>query len=380
MEIIQYLAEHRIFRESLRRYLEKEVTPHVEEWEEAGIVPRSAWKGMGEQGFLCMQVPEEYGGVGADFLYSVIVTEELCRTNHTGLAASLHSDIIVPYIVAFGSEEQKRKYLPGCVTGDIITAIAMTEPNTGSDLAAIKTTAAEAGDFFVINGQKTFISNGINCDLVIVAAKDPAAEDPHGAVDLFVVEAGTPGFEKGRRLKKVGWHSQDTAELYFTDCRIPKANRLGEKGTGFLNLMLKLQQERLVCAIAAVGAAEYILEITIKYCKERMAFGRPISKFQHNQFELVEMATEVKLGRTFLDKLIVEHMEGKNIVVDVSLAKYWTTDMACRVADRGVQLHGGYGYCEEYPIARAWRDTRVMRIFAGTNEIMKTIAARFMGL
>ena len=380
MDIIQYSEEHRIFRESLRKYLEREVIPNVEAWEEAGIVPRSAWKGMGEQGFLCMQVPEEYGGVGADFLYSVIVTEELCRTNHTGLAASLHSDIVVPYILAFGAEAQKKKYLPGCVSGDIITAIAMTEPNTGSDLAAIRTTAVEDGDSFIINGQKTFISNGINCDLVIVAARDPSESNPHAAVDLFLVEAGTPGFEKGRRIKKVGWHSQDTAELYFTDCRIPRANRLGEKGTGFLNLMLKLQQERLVCAIGAVGAAEYIMEITTQYCKQRSAFGRPLSKFQHTQFEIVEMMTEVKLGRTFVDKLIIEHMEGRNIVVDVSMAKYWTTDMACRVADRGLQLFGGYGYCEEYPIARAWRDTRVMRIFAGTNEIMKGVAARFMGL
>jgi acyl-CoA dehydrogenase len=403
MEIINYSEEHRIFRNSLRKYLEKEVIPHVEEWEEAGIVPRSAWKGMGEQGFLCMGVPEEYGGLGADFLYSVIVIEEMVRTNHSGLAAALHSDIIVPYVVAFASEEQKRKYLPRCVSGDIITAIAMTEPNAGSDLAAMRTTAVECGggdaseegvsggdagkagaagdgDYFVINGQKTFISNGINCDLLILAARDPAEKNPHTAVDLFLVEAGTKGFEKGKKLKKVGWHSQDTAELFFTNCRIPKANRMGDKGTGFLKLMLKLQQERLVCAIAAVAAAELILEITIQYCKERTAFGRPISKFQHTQFELVEMATEVKLGRTFLDKLIVDHMEGRNIVVEVSMAKFWTTDMACRVADRGVQLFGGYGYCEEYPIARAWRDTRVMRIFAGTNEIMKSIAARFMGL
>jgi len=380
MDIIQYSEEHHIFRDTLRKYLEKEVIPHVEEWEEAGIVPRSAWKGMGEQGFLAMHVPEEYGGFGADFLYSVIVTEELCRTNHTGLAASLHSDIIVPYIEAFGTVEQKKKYLPGCVTGDIITAIAMTEPNTGSDLAAIKTTAVEKDDFFIINGQKTFISNAINCDLVIVAARDPAETNPHRALDLFLVDKETPGFEKGKRIKKVGWHSQDTAELYFTDCRIPRANRLGEKGSGFLYLMLKLQQERLVCAIAAVAAAEFIMDLTINYCKQRTAFGRPISKFQHSQFELVEMMTEVKLGRTFIDKLIVDHMEGKNIVVDVSMAKYWTTDMACRVADRGVQLFGGYGYCEEYPIARAWRDTRVLRIFAGTNEIMKGIAARFMGL
>ena len=380
MDIIQYSDEHRIFRQTLRKFLEREVIPHVEEWEEAGIVPRSAWKKMGEQGFLCTAVPEEYGGAGGDFLYSVIVAEEMTRTNHSGLAAPLHSDVVVPYVVTFGSEEHKKKYLPGCVSGDIITAIAMTEPNTGSDLAAIKTTAVEQGDQVVINGQKTFISNGINCDLLILAARDPAMDNPHRAVDLYLVEAGTPGFEKGRKLKKVGWHSQDTAELYFTDCRIPVANRLGAKGSGFINLMLKLQQERIMCCIGAVAAAEYMLEITIQYCKERTVFGKPLSKFQNTQFEIVEMAADVKLGRTFLDKLIADHMEGKEIVVDVSMAKFWTTDMASRVADRCLQLHGGYGYCEEYPIARAWRDIRVTRIFAGTNEIMKTIAARFMGL
>jgi len=380
MEILQYTDEHRMFRDALRRFLTREITPHVEEWEEAGIVPREAWKKMGEQGFLAMSVPEAYGGLGADFLYSVIVMEELMRTNFCGLAAPLHSDIIVPYIMAFASEEQKHKYLPGCISGDIITAIAMTEPNTGSDLAAIKTTAVESGDEIVINGQKTFISNGINCDLLVLAARDPGEENPHAAVDLYLVEAETPGFEKGKRIKKIGWHSQDTAELYFTDCRIPKENRLGGKGSGFIKLMLKLQQERLVCAIGAVAAAEYMLEITIRYCKERTAFGRPLSKFQNTQFEIVEMATDVRLGRTFVDKLIADHMEGKNIVVDVSMAKYWTTDMASRVADRCMQLFGGYGYCEEYPIARAWRDIRVTRIFAGTNEIMKTIAARFMGL
>ncbi len=380
MEILKYTEEHRMFRDALRRFLAREVVPHIEEWEEAGIVPREAWKKMGEQGFLCMSVPEAYGGLGADFLYSVIVTEEMIKTNSSGLAAALHSDIIVPYITAFATEEQKHKYLPGCISGDIITAIAMTEPNAGSDLAGMKTTAVEQGDEIVINGQKTFISNGINCDLLVLAARDPAAENPHAAVDLFLVEAGTPGFEKGKQIKKIGWHSQDTAELYFTDCRIPKANRMGDKGSGFLKLMLKLQQERLVCAIGAVAAAEYMLEITIQYCKERTAFGRPISKFQNTQFEIVEMATDVRLGRTFVDKLIADHMEEKNIVVDVSMAKYWTTDMASRVADRCMQLFGGYGYCEEYPIARAWRDIRVTRIFAGTNEIMKTIAARFMGL
>jgi len=380
MEILNYSEEHRIFRDSVRRFFEKEVTPYADEWEEAGIVPRSIWKKMGEQGFLCMDVPEEYGGFGADFLFSVIVNEEMVRTGIGGVAAGLHSDIVVPYITAYASEELKKKYLPGCVSGDLITAVAMTEPNTGSDLAGIKTTAREDGDFVVINGQKTFISNGINSDVVIVAAKDPAVDNPHQAVNLYVVEAGTPGFEKGKNIKKVGLHSQDTAELFFTDCRVPIGNRLGQKGHGFYMLMEKLQQERLVTAIGAQAAAERMLDITIPYCKERTAFGRPISKFQNSQFKIVEMATEIKLGRTFLDKLIADHMEGKNIVVEVSMAKYWITEMACRVADQCVQLHGGYGYCEEYPIARAWRDARVMQIFAGTNEIMKVVAARFMGL
>ncbi len=380
MEILPYTEEHRIFREALRKFFEKEVVPFVEEWEEAGSVPRSIWKKMGQQGYLCMQAPEEYGGLEGDFLYSVILMEELARTNHFGLAAYLHSDIVVPYILSFASEELKQRYVPGCISGDIVTAVAMTEPNAGSDLAGMRTTAVEDGDSVVLNGQKTFISNGIICDLVVLAAKDPSVEDPHRAVDLYLVEAGTPGFDKGRRIKKIGWHSQDTAELFFNDCRIPKANRLGQKGSGFIMLMEKLQQERLVCCVGAVALAENVLEKTIAYCKERTAFGKPISKFQNTQFRIVEMATEIKLGRTFLDKLIVDHMEGKNIVVDVSLAKYWTTEMAKRVADGCLQLYGGYGYCEEYPIARAWRDVRVMSIFAGTNEIMKNVAAKFMGL
>jgi len=380
MEIINYSEEHRIFRSAVRKFFEKEVVPHVEEWEEAGIVPRSVWKKMGEQGFLCMDIPEKYGGMGADFLYSVILMEELARTNHFGLACYLHSDIVVPYITAYASEELKEKYLPGCISGDIITAVGMTEPNAGSDLASIRTTAVDDGDHVIINGQKTFISNGKNCDLLVLAVKDPAVESPHKAVDLYLVEAATPGFEKGRTLKKVGWHSQDTAELFFTDCRVPKTNRLGAKGGGFVMLMEKLQQERLVCCVGAVAAADNILNLTIQYCKERTAFGKPISKFQNTQFKIVEMSTQVKLGRTFLDKLIVDHMEGKDVVLEVSMAKYWMTEMAMRVIDGCLQLHGGYGYCEEYPVARAWRDIRVFSIFAGTNEIMKEIAAKRMGL
>jgi acyl-CoA dehydrogenase len=335
---------------------------------------------MGEQGFLCMDVPEAYGGTGADFLYTVIVIEEMTRTNSCGLAVRLHSNVVVPYITAFATEEQKRRYLPRCIAGDTITAVAMSEPQAGSDLAAIRTTAVEEGDAFVLNGQKTFISNGINGDLFVVAARDPAVEKAHDAIDLYLVEAGTPGFIKGKRLRKIGWHSQDTAELFFEDCRIPKANRLGGKGTGFKKLMRNLQPERLVLAISAVAAAETVFDSTREYCRQRSAFGKSLSRFQHVQFELVEMATEIKLGRTFVDKLIVDYLEGVDVTTEVSMAKYWTTEMAFRVADRCLQLHGGYGCCEEYAVARAWRDIRVTRILGGTNEIMRGIVARRLGL
>jgi acyl-CoA dehydrogenase len=380
MDILKYTDEHRIFREAFRRFCEREVMPHVEDWEAQGQVSREVWEKMGENGFLCMDVAEEYGGLGVDFLYSVILIEELARTNHTGLGAPLHNDIVVPYLTTYGSEELKRRVLPGCISGETITAVAMTEPDAGSDLAAIRTTARDDGDHVIIDGQKTFITNGLLCDLVVVAARDPEVKDPHQAIDLYVVEGGTPGFEKGQRLHKIGWHSQDTAELFFSDCRVPKANRLAQKGMGFAMLMDKLQQERLVVALLGVAAAENALEETVAYCKERKAFGRPITKFQNTQFRLVEMATEVRLGRTFVDKLIVDHMAGENVVIDVSMAKYWTSDMAMRVMDGCLQLHGGYGYSEEYPIARRWRDARVLSLFAGTNEIMKVIAARFMGL
>jgi len=378
MNTVPYKEEHIIFRESFRRFLQKEIIPHVEEWEREGIVPRGAWKRLGENGFLCTSVPVEYGGQGADFLYSAILIEEMARANFYGLSARLHSDVVVPYVVQFATEQQKKKYLPKCVSGEIIMAIAMTEPHAGSDVAGIKATAVEDGKYFVLNGQKTFISNGINCDLVIVAARDPEEKNPHAAVDLFLVEADTPGFEKGKMLKKIGWRSQDTAELFFSDCRIPKANRLGEKGTGFKKLMTNLQQERLICTLGAQTAAEFMLEETIRYCRQREVFGKTLARYQNTQFALAEMAAEVKIGRTFIDKLIIEHWQRKTIVTDVSMAKFWITEMACRVADRCLQLFGGYGYCEEYPIARAWRDIRVTRILAGSNEIMKLIVAKDM--
>jgi acyl-CoA dehydrogenase len=380
MDILTYTEAHHRFRERLREFCETEIVPQVEQWEVDHIVPREIWQKMGRGGFLCPTLPAEYGGIGGDFIHSLIVTEELSRTMQTGLAAGLHSDVVVPYIETFGSQEQKAKYLPGCVSGDCITAVAMTEPAAGSDVAGMETTAVEDGDEVIINGSKTFISNGVICDLVVLAAKDPSVENKHQAVSLYVVEAGTPGFEKGTQLDKMGWHSQDTAELFFSNCRIPKGNRLGEKGSGFFMLMGKLQQERLVCCMGGVVAAERILEYTMAHCRKTMAGGKPLSKSQTVQFALVEMATETKLGRTFMEKLIADHMEGNNVIVETSMAKYWATDLANRTANRALDLVGEYGARESCPLARGLRDARVMAIFAGTNEIMKGIAAKFMGL
>ncbi len=380
MEILEYSEDHREFRQRLRRFLEKEVTPHADEWEKAGIVPKTAWKKMGQAGFLCPEASPDYGGPGGDFLHSVIVIEELSRTGQNGLVAPLHSDIVVPYITSYASDALKKKYLPGCVSGDIVTAVAMTEPGAGSDLAGISTSAVEEGNEVVLNGSKTFISNGILADLVVVAARDPEVADPYQAISLYVVESETPGFEKGRRLKKMGLWSQDTAELFFSKCRIPKTNRLGKKGDGFLMLMEKLQQERLVCAVWAVAGAERIMEWSMEYCQNTEISGKPISKSQAVQFGLIEMATDVKLGRAFVEKLVRDHMEGENVVIETSMAKYWTTDMVKRIADRALDFCGSFGILETCQIARAWRDVRVMSIFAGTNEIMKNIAAKFMGL
>jgi acyl-CoA dehydrogenase len=380
MEILEYTEDHIIFRKRLRDFLEKEVTPYADEWEEAGIVPKTAWAKMGQAGFLCTEVSAEYGGLGGDFLYSVIVIEELSRTSQNGLVAPLHSDIVVPYITSYAADALKKKYLPGCVSGDIITAVAMTEPGAGSDLAGISTSAVEESDEVVLNGSKTFISNGIIADLVVVAARDPEVADPYQAISLYVVESDTPGFEKGRRLKKMGLWSLDTAELFFSKCRIPKTNRLGKKGDGFLMLMEKLQQERLVCAVWAVAGAERILEWTTEYCQNTQISGKPLSKSQAVQFGLIEMATDVKLGRAFVEKLVRDHMEGENVVIETSMAKYWTTDMVKRIADRALDFCGSFGTLESCQVARAWRDVRVMSIFAGTNEIMKNIAAKFMGL
>ena len=304
----------------------------------------------------------------------------MVRTGHLGTGQISHNDIIVPYIESYASEELKKKYLPGCVSGDIITAVGMTEPDAGSDLASLKTTAVEDGDEVIINGSKIFISNGINCDLVVLAARDPEVANPYEALSLYLVEAALPGFEKGKKLEKMGIHQQDTSELFFNDCRVPKKNMIGKKGAGFKMLMEKLQQERLVVAIFGINAAEYILDLTLKYYKNNSGPGKAVPKSQANQFALVEMATEVKIGRTFLDKLVADHVEKRNVVVETSMAKFWGTDLAKRVADRCFDLFGDAAAINACPITRMALEARAACIYAGTNEIMKLIVAKFMGI
>ncbi|MDP4172075.1 MAG: acyl-CoA dehydrogenase family protein [Bacillota bacterium] len=373
--------EHHMFRKSLRKFLEKEAYPFYEQWEEDRMIPRSLWTKMGEQGFLCPDVDEKYGGSGVDWGFSVIINEELERVGSGMVGIGLHNDIVVPYITAYGTEDQKQRWLPRCVTGETITAIAMTEPGTGSDLANISTTAMLEGDHYIVNGQKTFITNGIQSDLIIVACKtDLKAKPKHKGVSLLVIERDSPGFSRGRKLNKVGLHCQDTAELIFEDCRVPKENLLGEEGNGFVYLMEKLQQERLIVAIAAQIASEEMFRLTMEYVKSREAFGRPISQFQNTQFKLAEMATDIEMGRAFLDSLIASHMAKENVVTKVSMAKWKLTDIAKKMAAECMQLHGGYGYMEEYEIARRYRDIPVASIYAGTNEIMKTIIAKNLGL
>jgi acyl-CoA dehydrogenase len=375
-----FSEEHEIFRKSFRKFLEQEAKPYHAEWEEAKQVPKSFWKKAGEQGFLCPWVDEKYGGSNADFAYSIVMAEELDKVG-SGIGIGLHNDIVIPYIDEFGSEEQKQRWLPRAVSGDMISAIAMTEPGAGSDLAGVRTTAKKEGDHYVINGEKTFITNGYSADLVIVVCvTDPDATPKHKGISLIVVEEGTPGFRKGKKLRKLGQHANDTAELIFEDAVVPAENLIGEEGKGFYYLMHKLQQERLMLAVGSITASKNMLATTIDYVKQRTAFGRPISKFQNTQFKIAEMATKVKLGETFVDKLIVDHIAKKNVVTEVSMAKWWLTDLAKSVANDCMQLHGGYGYMEEYEIARRYRDVAVGSIYAGTNEIMKTIIAKNLGL
>ena len=375
-----FTAEHEDFRKTVRTFFEREVVPHHDQWEQDGIVPRELWLKAGEAGLLCFDVAEEYGGPGVDdFRYNVILSEEQTRAGTSGPGFSVHSDIIVPYLSSLANDEQKRRWLPGCVSGETITAIAMTEPGAGSDLQGVRTTAIDKGDHYLLNGSKTFISNGINADLVIVVARtDPEAG--HKGISLLVVERGMAGFERGRNLDKIGLHAQDTAELSFTDVVVPKENLLGEEGQGFIYLMMNLPQERLIIAAQAVAACEGIVEMCLDYAKTREAFGKPIGKFQHNRFLVAEMATETRVARAFMNECLEKHLEGKLDAVDASMAKYHCTELQNKLVNQGVQLHGGYGYMMEYPIAKAYLDSRISTIYGGTTEIQKEIIGRSLGL
>jgi alkylation response protein AidB-like acyl-CoA dehydrogenase len=374
-----YTQEHEDFRATVREFLEREVVPHHEQWEKDGQVSREVWRKAGAQGLLCFDVDEEYGGAGVkDFRYNMVVAEEISRVGASGLGFPVHTDVIVPYISSLGTDDQKRRWLPGCVGGELISAIAMTEPGAGSDLQGIRTSAVDKGDHYVVNGSKTFISNGIMSDLVIVVARtNPDAG--HQGISLLVVERGMDGFERGRNLEKVGLKAQDTAELFFDNVHVPKENLLGDEGSGFVSLMNNLPQERVSIAAIAVAACEHVLQLCLDYAKEREAFGRPIGKFQHNRFLLAEMATEVHIARVFVNDCVLKLNAGKVDTALASMAKWWTTELQKKVVDQAVQLFGGYGYMMEYPVARAFVDSRIQTIYGGTTEVQKEIIGRMLG-
>jgi len=373
--------EHEIFRESFQHFVDSEILPHHVVWSREGKVDKAMFREAGARGFLGMAVPEEHGGGGVDdFRYNAVIDEVVTGSgaSSSGLCITLHNDVAVPYFLSYCDDEQQKRWLPGLADGSLMSAIAMTEPGTGSDLAGIKTMALRDGDTYVMNGSKTFITNGINADVVIVVAR--TSEDPHAGLTLLVVEEGMDGFERGRNLEKIGLHAQDTAELFFSDVRVPVANRLGDEGAAFLQLIANLPQERLSIAVGAAAGAEAALQLTLDYAKERRAFGRPIGSFQHNRFVLAEMKTEVDIARVFIDRLLEEHAAGRLTVEQAAEAKWWTTELLKRVVDAGVQMHGGYGYMMEYPIAEAYVDARVQTIYGGTTEIMKEIIGRSLGV
>ncbi len=377
-------SDHQAFADSFQRFVEKEIIPFHADWEDQGYVDRAVWHKAGENGFLCMTLPEEYGGAGADRLYSVLQMEAIARTGTTGIGFGLHSEIVAPYLLHYGTEEQKRKFLPQLASGAMVGAIAMSEPAAGSDLQGIKTTAVKSADgsHYVLNGSKTFITNGWHADLVVVVAKTDPSAGAKGT-SLLLVEAGMPGFDKGQRLKKVGMKAQDTSELFFNNVQVPAANLLGGpamEGRGFICLMEQLPWERLQIAIGAVASAEAAIEWTLDYVKQRKAFGQSVAAFQNTRFTLAELQTEVQVARVFVDKCCELMLQDQLDTQTASMAKYWTTDLQCKVMDACLQLHGGYGYMWEYPIARAYADARVQRIYGGTNEIMKEVIARSMGL
>lgn len=369
-------ADHEGFRKSFRRFLDAEVMPRHEKWEEQGYVDPDIWKRAGELGFLCTNMPENYGGSGVDRLFSVILLEELARTNASGIGWPLHSDIVAPYLLRYGSENLKQAWLPKMASGEVISAIAMSEPGAGSDLQAIKTFATEDGSDYIINGSKTFITNGYNCNMAVVVVKTGGAARDSKNVSLIVMEADRAGFTKGKPLKKIGMKAQDTCELFFDNVRVPKTNMVGQPGMGFMMLMQELAWERLLIAITSVANAEAVLESTIAYTKEREAFGRPVSTFQNTRFKLAEMKTELQIARVFVDRCAELEVKGTLQVDAAAAAKYWCSDLQGRVIDQCVQLHGGNGFMLEYPVARAYIDARAQRIYGGTNEIMKEIISR----
>jgi len=364
------------FRDTVRKFLAKEAVPFHRQWEKDGQVSRELWTKAGEMGFLCPTAPEEYGGLGCDFRYSAVIMEEISTSGCSGIGWPLHSDIVMPYILNWGTEEQKQKYIPKLISGELISAIAMTEPGTGSDLQAIKTTATKNGDHYVLNGSKTFITNGQMADLVIVVAKTDPSKGAAG-ISLLIVESDMPGFDKGSNLDKVGMKAQDTSELFFNDVKVPVENLMGGKeGTGFMALMQELPQERLIVALCALAACQAAIGWTKEYIKERKAFGKPICKFQNTRFKMAEIITETDALQVYTDRCLELHLDKKLTIPTAAGLKQITTDLQCKVMDECVQLHGGYGYMNEYPIARAWADSRVQKIYAGTNEIMKEIVAR----
>jgi alkylation response protein AidB-like acyl-CoA dehydrogenase len=370
-----YREEHAIFREAVRGFIAREVAPHHAAWEKAGQVSREVWLKAGAAGFLCTGMPTDYGGAGADFLYSAVFIEEMSRGVYSGPGFRLHSDIVAPYILHYGEEGLKRRWLPAMAKGEAIGAIAMTEPGTGSDLQAIRATALRDGEDYVVSGQKTFITNGQLADFVIVAAKTDPREGAKG-VSLILVEADRAGFKRGRKLEKIGLKAQDTSELFFDEVRVPRGNLLGAEGQGFAYLMQELPQERLLVGIGSVAVAEAALDWTLAYTRERKVFGRAVAEFQNSRFKLAEVKTEVTIGRVFLDHCLALHLEGKLDVPTAAMCKCWLSELEGRVVDICLQLHGGYGYMWEFPIARAYADARVHRIFAGSNEIMKELIAR----
>lgn len=367
--------EHHQFRESVRRFIESEVMPHHAHWEDQGYVDRAVWRKAGEAGYHCASMPEAYGGAGADIRYSAVLIEEIYRAGATGLGFGLHSEIVAPYLLHYGSEALKQHYLPKLASAEMIGAIAMTEPGAGSDLQGVRTTATRDGDHYVLNGSKTFITNGWHADVVIVVARTTPQGGAKGT-SLFVVDTGMPGFSKGKRLKKVGLKAQDTAELFFDNVPVPVTHLLGEENRGFAYLMQELPWERLQIAIGAIASAEAALEWTLRYTRERHAFGKPVIDFQTSRHGLAELKTEIQIGRVFVDKCIDLKLARQLDAATASMAKYWSSDLQFKVIDRCVQLHGGYGYMWEYPIARAWADSRVQQIYGGTNEIMKELIAR----